>query len=195
MQITVPEIAETVSRSQQYNRDPQNRIEATRSFLKSIILKGPDSLEGNQAIETANAVHHRLSINPQSPAFAFVLYTLSTEFIRSLRENSAVNPSFDEELALFKLVRRVGEKMGTTTGMMDYQSFIAANEEYRNAIWGLNASLPRTVAHQMLHSGLKRFPGASRRLASSVLLSLVGEPVLGQLELPHPSNTTRRVVR
>lgn len=194
-QITIPEIALTVSLSKRYAVNPKERMEATRAFLKTIILDGPDSPTGEAAIQRVNDVHREMGINPLGPAFSFVLYTLSHGLIESLRHNSSVAPSMDEELALFRFMRRVGEKMGASNIPLAYEEFVACNERFQAESWRARSNAPLEVARSIMENAFSRFPISIRPLVRSLALSLVGIEVLEQLHITPPNPLTRKVAR
>jgi uncharacterized protein (DUF2236 family) len=195
LQISIPEIAATVSNSRRYTTDPQERFEATRNFFKTLVLHGPDSPEGSAVIARANQVHRDIGIDPQTSAFNFVLYTLSHGFMESIHRNSRHYPSTGEKLALYQLMRRVGEKMGASLHPTSYADFIEENEQFKRDAWEASSPLSRELARSLLDNALERMPRFMRPFMLSAILSLVSPETLLQLELPSPSQLTRSVVR
>jgi len=194
-QITIPEVAVAVSLSKRYATNPKERMEATLAFLKTIVLDGPDSPTGEAAINKVNEVHQEMGIDPLRPAFSFVLYTLSRGLIRSLRNNSSIEPTFEEELALFRFMRRTGEKMGASNIPSNYEEFIESSERFKTECWSSRSSVPREVAQSLLDNAFSRVPGAVRPLLRGLVLSLVEPGVLKQLGIKPPSPLTRKIAR
>jgi hypothetical protein len=195
LQISIPEIAAIVSNSRKYATDPRERFEATRNFFKTIILYGPDSPEGNAIITRVNQVHRDMGINPQSPAFSFVLYTLSCGFIDSIRRNSTHRPCPEDELALYRLMRRVSEKMGSDPLPLSYSDFVEANERFKRESWATASPTSEAVARSLLGNALARVPAAMRPFVRAAILSLVSTEVLTQLKLSQPSSLVRLAMR
>lgn len=191
LQISIPEIAAIVSNSHKYATDPRERFEATRNFFKTIILHGPDSPEGDATIARVNKVHREMGVNPRSPAFSFVLYTLSSGFIDSIRRNSTHRPCLDEELALYRLMRRVSEKMGSDPLPSSYSDFIDANECFKRESWAAASPVSEEVARSLLDNALARMPVVVRPFLRAAILSLVSAEVLHQLKLRQPSSLVR----
>ncbi len=195
LQISIPEIAATVSNSRKYATSPWERFEATRHFFKTVLLNGPDSPEGDAIIARVNQVHRDMGIDPKSAAFGFVLYTLSHGFIDSIRRNSAYRPSPEEELALYRLMCRVGEKMGSDPFPLAYSDFIEANEHFKSNSWAIASETSAEVARSLLDNALARIPGFVRPLVRGAILSLVSAEVLNHLKLYRPPSLVRAAVR
>jgi hypothetical protein len=196
LQISIPEIAAIVSSSQRYKTDPKARIEGTRTFLKTLINEGPDSAASIAAIEKVNEVHRAIGITSDTAAFTFVIYTLSFGFIDSLRRNSSVNPSAQEELAVFHLMRRVGERMGASVNLhSDYPAFVEANQRFQRERWASDSLKPRNLATSLLESAFARVPQAARPFLTGVALSLVAPETVRQLHLKEPPQFVRAMVR
>lgn len=194
-QITIPEVAVAVSLSKRYATNPKERMEATRTFLKTIILDGPDSPTGEAAIKRVNEVHQEMGIDPLRPAFSFVLYTLSRGLTESLANNSSIDPTFEEELALFRFMRRVGEKMGALNIPSNYGEFLESSERFKRECWDSSSSEPRKVAQSLLDNAFLRIPSALRPLVRGLVLSLVEPETLKQLGIKPPSALTRTIAR
>jgi hypothetical protein len=196
LQISIPEIASLVSKSQGYKNNPRARIESTRSFLKTVINQGPDSPAAIKAIEEVNKVHQSVGVTSNSPAFTFVIYTLSHGFIDSLRKNSSVNPTPEEELAVFRLMKRVGERMGATTNMHErYDDFVRANQQFQKEQWALNSTQPPKVASSLLERAFGEPSSPIHSLLSAVALSLVSPETVTQLNLKPPPKPVRATIR
>ncbi len=195
LQISIPEIASIVSNSRKHSTDPWKRFEATRHFFKTILLHGPDSPEGDAIIARVNQVHRDMGIDPKSTAFSFVLYTLSRGFIDSIRRNSTYRPSPDEELALYRLMCRLGEKMGSDPLPRTYSDFIETNEHFKRNAWAMASATSEEVARSLLDNALARIPGFVRPLVRGAILSLVSTEVLNQLKLCPPPSLARATMR
>lgn len=195
MQIMVPEIAEKLQQVSRYLDDTVSRFESTRIFLKTVILEGPDSVKGNEIVSRINAVHSHIGINPESQAFTFVLYTLSTQFIRSIRMNSAIAPSDREEEALFKVLRRVGIKMGASNIPEEYSNFVSQNEKFLQEIEVEKKDTSQSVAKQLIEKGVAPFSPWYRPFARHLGLSFVEPHVLDHLGIMPPPLAVRRCVR
>lgn len=196
LQISIPEIASVVAGSQRYKTDPKARIESTRTFLKTLINEGPDSPASIAVIEKVNQVHRAIGITSDTPAFTFVIYTLSHGFIESLRQTSSVHPTRKEELAVFRLMKRVGERMGATVNMHDdYDTFVAANQQFQREQWASDSQKPQEVANSLLESAFARFSPLARPFLRAVALSLVAPETVAQLHLKEPPRLVRATIR
>jgi hypothetical protein len=185
-----------VSNSHRYKSDPKARIESTRTFLKTIINQGPDSPAAIEAIKEVNRVHHSLGITSNSPAFTFVIYTLSHGFIDSLRSHSSVKPTRAEELAVFRLMRRVGQRMGATVNMhQQYEDFVSANQQFQREQWALNSTKPQEVANSLFETAFAKFPSPLRPLLRASALGLVSPETVAQLKLPPSPKLLRATIK
>jgi uncharacterized protein (DUF2236 family) len=195
MQIMVPEIAEKVRQASRYLNDTSSRFEATRVFLKTVILEGPDSERGEEILARINSVHSHIGIDPDSRAFTFVLFTLSHQFVHSIRINTNIAPTEKEEEALFKILRRVGVKMGAHTIPERYSEFVAANKDFLCQIECGERETSQSVAKQLLKKGVTPLPLWYRPVAKSLALSFVEPKILDHLGIKPPPSAVRSFVK
>jgi hypothetical protein len=176
----VPSIAELLAATGETTGLPQKRYDDTRILISTFCEHGYDSELGRRAISRMNRIHSGFSISNDD-----YLYVLSALVFEPIRWNARFGwrPLIEvERLATFHFWREVGRRMAIR-GLPDtYGELELFNVDYERAHFARTGAGHRVaVATRNLH----------RR--GALVHTLLDEPLLDALGLPHPSQRSRRL--
>ncbi|MEY2643404.1 MAG: hypothetical protein RLZZ611_53 [Cyanobacteriota bacterium] len=122
----IPAIAGLLDRTGEFAQRPRKRYDDTGLMVAELLRHGPDSSAGQAVIARMNRIHGHYAISNND--FLYVLSTFVAEPIRWLQRYGwrALQP--DEQEALYRFWRRVGQRMqlhdipDTLAAMLDFNS-------------------------------------------------------------------------
>lgn len=189
-QLTAPLVSTYLSATRGFSNDAAERLNRTYTFVQTLLMYGPESPEGEAVIDQVRSQHDRLNVPVSSPEFEYIVFTLTRGVADTLREMSPFPPTPKEELAWFKLWRRVGEKLGATSIPADYEEFVSRNRALEEAYRSTQNSAAMVLGPALL-SSMTQFAGPILRplgwLCIAALISpdsahQLGTPKLRKLE-------------
>ncbi|MEB3272029.1 MAG: dephospho-CoA kinase [Synechococcus sp.] len=182
----LPSISGLLDHSGEFARQPRKRYDDTGLMVSELLRHGPDSTAGAAVIQRMNRIHAAYAI--RNDDFLYVLSTFVVEPIRWLEHYGwrALQP--DEQEALFRFWRHVGERMGLRQLPASLEALIALNHRVEQHLFQPAAS-NRRVAEATLAMLLADCPSPLRPPLRRLLLAVVPSPVgraLGWRPAPRP---------
>jgi hypothetical protein len=187
----VPSIAQLLDSTGEFTERAQKRYDDTQLLISAFCEYGYESDFGRRAIRRMNQIHGRFAIDNDD-----FLYVLSTMVFEPIRWNARFGwrPLVEaEKLATFYFWREVGRLMGIRGVPDSYGDFERFNVDFEYDRFAYSEAGHR-VAVATREMFLGWFPLLPRALGRPLVHTLLDDPLLDALGLPHPSRRLRRAV-
>jgi hypothetical protein len=184
----VPSIGGLLHATGEFTTRPQKRYDDTTLILDAIGLHGMASPRGRAAIRRMNQLHRAHDISGDDMA-----YVASTFVVVPIRWNAAYGwrPLLPVEIeATVAYWGALGRHMGIRELPTTYEGFERLMDGYEREHFAYDPRC-RAVADATLDLATTFYPSPSRRVARSVVLSLLDEPLLHALGYDPPSPRIR----
>jgi dephospho-CoA kinase len=188
----VPSISGLLQRSGEFEQRPRKRYDDTGLMVAEMLRHGPDSAAGIAVIERMNRIHSSYAISNDD--FLYVLSTFVAEPIRWLERYGWRPLSADEQRALFRFWRRVGERMGLQELPASLEALLALNGRVEREVFRPAAS-NRRIAEATLTMLLNDWPAPLRPALAGLLRGLLDPQVADSLQWPLAPSWRRGLVR
>jgi len=188
----VPSISGLLQRSGEFEQRPRKRYDDTGLMVAEMLRHGPDSAAGIAVIERMNRIHGSYAISNDD--FLYVLSTFVAEPIRWLDRYGWRPLSAEEQRALFRFWRRVGERMGLRELPASLEALLALNGRVEREVFRPAAS-NRRIAEATLTMLLNDWPAPLRPGLAGLLRGLLDPPVADSLQWPLAPAWRRGLVR
>jgi hypothetical protein len=190
--LVMPVIAGFTNRTGTYAADMERRYRATARFVHVMLSYGPDSPEGEAVIAAINAKHQALGIPCRLAEFEFVLYIMTHKCCQLAAQFGGRPLRRREQLAWFRLWRRVGQKMGASGIPDDYGLFIQRNQALEQKWLQRPSRVGRQVARNVVATAASHFPRCLRPVVHQGLYALLNPEMSASLGLPRAHPLSRR---
>ena len=188
----VPSIAGLLDRTSEFAERPRKRYDDTGLMVAELLRHGPDSPVGSAVIARMNRIHGHYAIGNDD--FRYVLSTFVAEPIRWLRRYGWRAMTIEEERALFRFWRRVGQRMGIAAIPDSLEELLAFNEAFEAERFAAAPANAR-VAEATLTMLLQDWPTPLRPALRRLLQALPEAVVTVSLDWPEPPPALQRAIR
>lgn len=187
----VPSISGLLARSGEFGQRPRKRYDDTGLMVAELLRHGPASASGEAVIERMNRIHASFAISDHD--YLYVLSTFVCEPIRWLARYGwrALHP--EEEEALFRFWRLVGERMGIKAIPATLAELTAFNQDVEGRVFA-DAPTNREVANATRAMLLQEWPVPLQPLLAGVLTSLLNQAEAACLGWSTPPSALQALV-
>jgi len=188
----VPSIAGLLDRSGEFAQRPRKRYDDTGLMVAELLRHGPDSPAGRAVIARMNRIHGHDAISNRD--FVYVLSTFVAEPIRWLRRYGWRAMTSEEEQALFRFWRRVGQRMAIGAIPDSLAELLAFNRQFEGEHFAAAPANGR-VAAATLNMLLRDWPPPLRPAIRRLLQALPEAAVSRSLGWPEPPPAMQGAIR
>ena len=181
----VPSISRLLEGTGEFLRRPRKRYDDTGLMVAELLRHGPDSPIGEAVISRLNRIHGAYAIRDED--YRYVLSTFVCEPIRWLARYGWRPLSAEEQEAVFRFWRLVGERMGIPAIPPDLPAMLAFNQAFEAEAFAL-ASSNRRVADATLAMLLRDWPAPLRPGLGRMLAGLLSESEANCLGWSRPAS-------
>ena len=155
----LPSISGLLHQTGEFEQRPRKRYDDTGLMVAELLRHGPDSPEGTAVIQRLNRIHSHYAI--ANADFLYVLSGFVAEPIRWLERYGWRPLCAEEQQALFRFWRHVGERMSITDLPDTLEQLLALNQRVETTVFAAAAS-NRQVADATLAMLLADWPDGLR---------------------------------
>ncbi|MFM7361206.1 MAG: dephospho-CoA kinase [Cyanobium sp.] len=188
----VPSIAGLLDRTGEFAQRPRKRYDDTGLMVAELLRLGPDSDAGGAVIARLNRIHGHYAIS--NADFIYVLSGFVAEPIRWLQRYGWRSLTDREEQALYRLWRRVGQRMGLAAIPASLEELLAFNQQFEAGQFSAAPANAR-VAGATLAMLLRDWPAPLRPAIRRLLQALPEATVSVSLGWPQPPAPLQTAVR
>jgi dephospho-CoA kinase len=188
----VPSIAGLLDRTGEFEKRPRKRYDDTGLMVAELLRHGPDSSAGRAVISRMNRIHGHYAISNDD--FLYVLSTFVAEPIRWLQRYGWRALTADEQQALFRFWRRVGQRMNIDRLPSSLEALLAFNQAFETERFALTPANAR-VAEATLAMLLQDWPPALQPTLRRLLMALPETAVSGSLGWPATPSRLQAAIR
>ena len=188
----VPSIAGLLDRTGEFEQRPRKRYDDTGLMVAELLRHGPDSPRGTAVIARMNRIHAHYAISNDD--FLYVLSTFVAEPIRWLERYGWRPLRAEEQRALFRFWRRVGERMKIEAIPATLEELLAFHHRFEAEHFAAAPANSR-VAEATLSMLLRDWPVPLRPAIRPVLQALPEAAVITSLGWPQPPPLLQRAIR
>jgi dephospho-CoA kinase len=181
----VPSISRLLEGTGEFLQRPRKRYDDTGLMVAELLRHGPDSPIGEAVISRLNRIHGAYAIRDED--YRYVLSTFVCEPIRWLARYGWRPLSAEEQEAVFRFWRLVGERMGIPAIPPDLPAMLAFNQAFEAEAFAL-ASSNRRVADATLAMLLRDWPAPLRPGLGRMLAGLLSESEANCLGWSRPAS-------
>ncbi|GDX76932.1 hypothetical protein LBMAG41_20080 [Cyanobium sp.] len=168
----VPSISRLLAETGEFLRRPRKRYDDTGLMVAELMRHGPDSPIGEAVISRLNRIHGGYPIRQED--YRYVLSTFVCEPIRWLARYGWRPLSAEEQEAVFRFWRLVGERMGIPAIPPDLPAMLAFNQAFEAQVFA-PAESNRQVADATLAMLLRDWPAPLRPALGRLLAGLLAQ--------------------
>ncbi|GAA3286301.1 DUF2236 domain-containing protein [Dactylosporangium vinaceum] len=187
----LPRVARLLCETRRILQEPRRRADDTGIIMYEILLHGPESVRGKQAVRRLNDAHRRFSLDNGDSIY--VIAALVVVPMRWLQRYGWRRPHEHERQAAAVFYRRVGELMGVRELPADYCAFAHYLDAYERA--NLHHTPEAAQIERTTRDLLRgRVPGPLRGMADSLIGALYDERLRAAYDVRRPPLLARAFV-